>query len=199
MTRDGLLDQLRPLDEPKVKALASSLLRTAREAPQTAIEVSLGDDESASIKARRLLLGMEDLAIVPLVEAPSSPAVEDRMFMIKRAVEAEIALRRKVIARIDALLDDRSPVPVTISGPIEVKPPPRRVCDEAYLLMRRMVHFGEAQTEAAVDADMFLKAPDEFKNAEIRRARASSTWNRAITGKDMKDFYHGHPDARIKR
>jgi hypothetical protein len=191
MTRDRLLEQLRPLDEAKVRDLASSLAEAARGAPRAAVEVALGADERASIKARRLLLGMEELAIVPLAEAPRAPAAEARVFLIRQAVEAELALRRKVIARLDALLDDRSPVPIRVDGPIEQEPPPRRVCDEAYLLMRRMVHLGEDRTEAAVDAGMFLDAPDEFKDAEIKKARASNTWNRALTGEDIEDFFEG--------
>lgn len=79
---------------------------------------------------------------MPLLE-PNPALPEQRTTLIEQAVEAEVALRRKVIARIDALLDDRTPIPVPVSGPAEQRPPPRRVCDEAYLLMRQMVHFGE--------------------------------------------------------
>jgi hypothetical protein len=188
MTRDKLLEQLRPLGEAKVEALASSLVESAREAPAAAIEVSLGADEGSAIKAKRLLLWLQELAIVPLLGAPKTPDAEERVFHVAQAVDAELALRRKVIARIDKLLDDRSEVPVETSGPVEQKPPRRRVCDEAYLLMRRIVHFGEAQLDAEVQANLFLNAPDDFKDEQIRKARATNVWNRAITGQEIEDY-----------
>lgn len=193
MNRERLLEQLRPLDDAKVGALAVSLAASSRAAPAAAVEIALGADETASIKARRLLLQMGDPAIVPLVEAPDPPDVERRMFLINAAVESELALRRKVLARLDKLLDDKTPLPVTARGPSEVKAPKRRVCDNAYLLMRRMVHLGEPVTDAAVQANIFLNAPDDFKDAEIKKARASGTWNRAITGKDIDDYIDKHP------
>jgi hypothetical protein len=194
MTRDRLLEQIRPLDQAQVEALASSLALAARAAPQAAVELSLGADEDASIKAKRFLLQMEDLAIVPWLEAPNPASPEHRVLVIAQSVDAELALRRKVIARIDKLLDDRTPVAVRTTGPAEQKPPRRRVCDEAYLLMRQMVHFGEPPMEAGVQASMFLNAPADFKDAQIKKARASNVWNRAITGKDVEDYAESHPD-----
>lgn len=41
---------------------------------------------------------------------------------------------------------------------------------------------------------MFLNAPEDFKDAQIKKARASDIWNRAITGKDVADYDASHPE-----
>jgi hypothetical protein len=188
MTREKLLEQLRALDQAKVDALGPSLATTARAAPRSAVELYLGADEDAADKAQRLLIGLDDLAIVPLVEAANPPSAQQRLWMVARSVAAELALRQKVIGKLDKLLDDKSPLPVQTRGPTEQKPPERRVCDQAYLLMRQIVHFGESPEDASVQAQLFLNAPPDFRDEQIRKARASATWNRAITGKDVEDY-----------
>jgi hypothetical protein len=181
-------------DNSRIEALANSLRASSSATPKAAIELLLGPDEMAASRARLLLVFLGDLAILPLLDAkPSLP--QQRAALIEQAVDAEVALRRKVIARIDALLDDRTPIPVPRSGPAEQKPPPRRVCDEAYLLMRQMVHFGEPAVDADVQAKIFLNAPDDMKDPIIKKARASGVWNVAITGKDIEDYDNAHPNA----
>jgi len=196
MTRDKLFEQLRPLDAPHVEALAAEFVTSARAASRAAVALSLDTDEEVASNARRLLLYLEDLAIFPLLEAnPRLPL--QRAALITQAVEAELSLRRKVMVRLDRLLDDTTPVPTQASARAEQKPPPRRICDEAYLLMRQVVHFGEPPMDAAVQAKLFLNAPDDFKDAQIKKARASGTWNRAITGSDIEDYADSHPDTGV--
>jgi hypothetical protein len=192
MTLKSLSDALGG-DNPQIEALAKSLREDAKATPEAAVELLLGSDDVVASHARLLLVDLEALAIAPLVEAsPTLP--QQRAALIQQAVVAELALRRKVIARIDALLDDRTPIPIRVSRLAEQRPPPRRVCDEAYLLMRQMVHFGEPPLEAAVEADVFLNAPDGLKDPMIKKARASGVWNAAITGKDIDDYADAHPD-----
>ena len=195
MTADKLLEQMRPLDETKLRTLASSFTASARAPGWAAIELSARADEDASSNAKVLLLAMEETAIVPLVEAPNPADPAERMFLVRQSVEAELAMRRKVLTRLDKLLDDRSTVRVSSDARMEQRPPQRRVCDEAYLLMRKMVHLGEDPVDALVQTNMFLNAPDGFKDARIKAARASSIWNRAITGKDVVDYADSHPDS----
>ncbi len=117
---------------------------------------------------------MADVAIEPIAGAPIPAAPEGRIFLFGQAIEAEVALRRKVIRQLDALLDDQWPMPAPQTrGPVEQKAPRRRVCDEAYLTMRRLVHLGEDPLDASVQANMVLNAPEDFKDAPINKARAS--------------------------
>ncbi|WP_394823277.1 hypothetical protein [Pendulispora albinea] len=154
----------------------------------------LAGDGAFAHNANMLLINLEDLAIVPLVESnPTSPKA--RVDTVTQAVEAELVLRRKSIARRDKLLDDRTPVPIETCGHPEKEPPPRRVCGEAYVLMRQIVNFGKSGVDARVDARMFLHAPDDFEDAQIARARQSGIWNRALTGQDFEDYMENHSKA----
>jgi hypothetical protein len=187
----SLLDALH--DDTKVEALAASLRATATRTPKAAVDLLLGTDEVGAARARLLILYLEELAVAPLLEA-KPPLPEQRAALITQAAAGELALRKKLIARLDVLLDDKTPVPVHGGLTAEQRPPPRRVCDEAYVLMRQVVHFGEPDVEAAVQADMFLNAPNDFKDQIIKKARATGVWNRAITGKDVQDYANRGPE-----
>lgn len=188
LTPATLQEQLRRLVPDQISALALSLRTSARSAAQSAIEIYLTDDDEVGDKAQRLLGELDEVAIVPLLESARPVSAEKRSWMILQSVEAELALRRRIIAQLDKLLDDRELLPVKSRGPIEQSVPARRICDQAYLLMRKIVHIGEAQEEASVQENLFLNAPDDFKDAQIEKARHCAIWNRAITGQDIEDY-----------
>ena len=90
------------------------------------------------------------------------------------------------MARVDTLLDDQETLPRRLAGPIEQPPPKRRVCDQAYLLMRKIVHWGESLLDASVQENQFLNLPDDLKDARITEARVSGIWNRALSGHELE-------------
>lgn len=182
-------------DEKKIEELASTLRSNAAATPSAAVQVLLGSDAAAATNARRLLSQLDELAVRPLLEANPSSA-DHRAELLQLAVASELAMRRKVMARLEVLLDDRASVEVYASPSSERKPPPRRVCDEAYVLMRRLVHYGEPEDDAHVDINLFLNAPDDFKDERIREARSSGVWNRPITAQDIQRYAASHPNQR---
>jgi hypothetical protein len=195
MTREDLLKYLRDPDETKLVGLGRAVQADARSVPNAVVTVFLGADERVSGRAQLLLAHLDDLAIVPLVEAPNPSSADQRAWMMIRSVKAELALRQRIIARLDKMLDDRAPLENPSFGPTEKAPPRRRVCDEAYALMRQIVHFGESKGKAEVEIDVFMNSPDKFKDAQIEKARKSATWNQAITEDDVVDYLTEHPES----
>ncbi len=177
MTLAALSDALR--DDAEIEHLAASLRAAAASIPGAAIDIALGPDEGAAPGARRLLFYLEDMAIQPMLE-PNPPLAEQRVALIARAVQAELAVRRKIIARIDALLADPTLVPVAESAGDEPRPSPRRVCDAAYVQMRRMVDFGESPAVREKHADTFLELSSGMKDQWIKKARKSEVWKTAL-------------------
>ena len=93
------------------------------------------------------------------------------------AIDLQLSLRQRIVAALDPLLEDREIVPAPdVPGPIEEVPPPCRICDEAYLALRRLLAHDEDEMAQERNAHEFLALEDEAKDAEIRRARESGAW-----------------------
>lgn len=197
-TGPNLQEQLQHLAPDQIIELAPSLLTSARGIARSAVELYVKDDSEIGDKAQRLLGELDEVAIVPLIESERPVSTEKKSWMILQSVEAELALRRKIIAQLNKLLDDRELLPVHSRGPVEQPVPARRVCDHAYLLMRKIVHFGESQEEASVQENLFLNSPEDFKDLQIKKARQSTIWNRAITGQDIEDYSNAHPTPTMR-
>lgn len=127
---------------------------------------------------RSILVRLGPDAIDALIEQDFTGDADERAFLLQVLVEAELALRARVIAKVEKLLDDRealSELPAHVQ--LEVRPPRRRVCDEAYVSMRRLVHPEEDQVGYHVESDAFLHLPEELKDTKIQEARTTHTWN----------------------
>jgi hypothetical protein len=170
-------------DQRQEMEFSQSLSIEARETARALVKIWLEKDAGMSAKALSILTQIEDHAIIPLLETIPEKPPESVVMAARLAVEAELGVRSKLIAALDAMLDNKQSVPQSpAAATLETPPPPLRVCDEAYVLMRRIVHFGEDELEEAVGVDAFLNLPDELKNKEIAQARKTGTWRRLVTG-----------------
>lgn len=180
MTRHNFLERLSklsPEDSAGLTALAQDVVREAREAVDTAVQAWQQGDEATSRKAMLVLAEVEDLALVPLIDAGPARTVEQVMWS-ERTVGAGLAeLQRRALRWIDNLLMDKRRAPVRKSvPPLEEQPPPVRVCDEAYLQMRRLLNVEEGKEKYFTNARAFLFLSDAQKDAEIQKARHSRAW-----------------------
>ncbi len=93
-------------------------------------------------------------------------------------VEGELHLRGQLGARLREALFDRGEVeepPVLV--PAERLPPRRRVCDEAYLLLRSLFHPEEDAVGFIVERDGYLALPDDERDRMIQEALMKGRWN----------------------
>lgn len=67
---------------------------------------------------------------------------------------------------------------------MEVYPPRRRVCDEAYVAMRSLTHPEEDLVGFSVETEQFLHMPPELKDEHIERAKTSHEWNQSVPDPD---------------
>ncbi len=180
MTPEQLIEALRRLDPEKraeFDQLALAVRNQSRELGRSAVTVWKGTDVRMSDKAALLIAQIGDLGIVPLLEATDIPGVAKPVWMLRNVVEAEMVLREKIRERIDSMFDDKNPVPMPrASGQIEEPPVPRRVCDEAYILMRRLLNSSESQMNYLMNVRAFLSLGEQEKNKEIQKARQTRTW-----------------------
>jgi hypothetical protein len=139
-------------------------------------------DTDLAFNAESFLRSIGDLAVQPLLESPVPADPSRASSYIDLLVEPELELRRKVLAKIDTLLEDRRPIPLRPVFGVKPEEPelPRRVCDDAYVAMRSLINFGEDLVDQFAERDKFLSESEESRDAAIRSARRSPTWQRAL-------------------
>jgi len=158
-------------------AFVKKVVRESRAPARIAVANLSASDPKVAAAAVALTVYLKDIAIVPLLEAPEPAAADDRVSRIETVVDAQVELREKITARLTKMLDDKAPVPINTDRRAEVAPPPRRVCDDAYVLLRRLLNPAEGEEEQLFTAKAFLLLPDARKDAEILKAR-SGIWTR---------------------
>ena len=179
-----LTDRLRrldPDDENGLSALVDEITQEDRRDARSAVQIWASDDPAMSRKALVLLSGVHDLAVVPLLESRGPHSPEKEAWLLTTIAEAQIELRGEVVRRIDLSLADRRPVPLPDAyqgSTMEETPPPRRVCDEAYALMRRLTRPGENEEQYQAKVRAFLQLGDRQKDAEIKQEKNGSVWKR---------------------
>src|SRR5262245_36939806 len=171
-----------PSNPAAQEALIAKTVDEARLSARTAASLLQNSDSDLAFNAESFLRSIDDLAVQPLLEAsvPADPTLASSY--IDLLVEPELELRKKVLSKIDTLLDDRRPIPLrpVLGVKPEQPPKPRRVCDDAYVAMRSLIYFGEDLVEQFIERDKFLSESEEARYKAITRARQSPVWQRAL-------------------
>ena len=152
----------------------------ARNQSRLAVKMLMSSDPRAAENAAHFLDKMDELAIVPLLETPDLPTVFQRVWMMSAVVDIHTELRSKIESRLEKLLLDKSSIPWQSDPGIEETPIPTRVCDEAYLMMRRMLFTNEEQTKYHLNSKAFRLLTNEEKDSEIAKAKNFRVWRNLL-------------------
>lgn len=176
------LDSRRAVDEVR---FGEDRLREVAELPRAAVALAGDADPARAAKARSLVARLGEFAAGALLEVERSAGPQDDVWRLATATAGVVELRGRVAARLAQALDDRRPVPLVPDVfPSEEKPAPRRVCDEAYLLLRELSSVGESRGALVLKARAFLRRPDPDRDAEIARARSGLPFTRLFEDAD---------------
>jgi hypothetical protein len=170
---------LRELDfenDKELRNLANAVSEKSLKDPRAMVKALHSEDENESLKASSVLLNIEDLALGPLFEALSPEVPERWVWDMQTVVDLQVNNRLRIAEALETMLDDKRPVEMPEHPGAEEQSVPRRVCDEAYLLMRKLLAFEETEEEQFFGGRDFLSSSDEEKDSEIRRARTSKRW-----------------------
>lgn len=164
-------------DDKAFKRVAKAMVEESYETLRRIAEIRHSKDENDSGKARSMILEIGDLALTPLLESLKPENPEQYVWDMKSLVNIQIENRLKIAKILGEMLDDKRllQIPEVPMG-VEEKPPPRRVCDEAYLMLRRLLAFEEAEDEQFLNSVIFLDMSDEEKDAEIERFKSTKRW-----------------------
>jgi len=182
MAQTSVDKQIKQLPSPdQSSVLAAKLLHEARAPAISIVEVWLRGDPASREKARAVLNDMEEAALNPLWNVKTPLAPEDQVWRMTMVVETVGDLRRSAAGMLAQQLSNKQPAPVPTAEGVEEREPPRRVCDEAYMLMSRLVANDPQSEDFLLRMRQFVHLPEARRDAEIQRARQSVVWRQLRT------------------
>jgi hypothetical protein len=162
-------------DEPALDALTGEYLDDAKRSAGMVVACVQPRDAALAAKALSFLGLLEEAAVTPLLEraGQDSPI---QQWMLLEAARGVRAADLAVTARLKSMLRDGRPVAAgDVWEAAEEKLPPFRVCDEAYLALRRILH-PEPSLQFDLENRHFLDLPDSRKDREIHNFETTGTF-----------------------
>jgi hypothetical protein len=179
MTTEEVVNAVRQADatdDQVLDGLSRKLTDQAWAPIRALVQLAVQGDPKTFDKAAHVLSGIGDLAVIPLLDGPKQKPAPLRLWNLEMALAAHISDRDKIVAGLEVMLADKTVIDWATVGPVERAPQPSRVCDEAYLLMRRLLNVGEGRTASVHERNAFLRLSDQAKDDEIAKAKHSRTW-----------------------
>ncbi len=169
---------LDPGDRAGLTVLATDLRRGPAAAVQTLHRLWL-EGGPPGANARRLLGHVGELAFDELLRLPKPAEPLELAWRLRTLVAVERGLRKRLADDLEAALADLRPIPAPdVSVPMEEGFAPRRVADEAYLLLRRVVEFGGDDEGQVFDERAYLALTAEQRDAVLATFRSSAVFAR---------------------
>jgi hypothetical protein len=187
MTSHELIEALRQLDtnqESAIDELAKAFEEHARAPVRIAVAMLNDRDPRMSERAAALITNVRDLAILPILESPDPAEAADKVWNMDVVLTAHLAVRGQLVQRLNSMMSDKKKIPWGKLGPGEGAPAPSRTCDEAYLMMRRLLNTNEDKVHFAHERKAFLGLSDVEKDNEIQKAKKSHVWTNLVEGLD---------------
>lgn len=175
------LTALNPDDDAGMTTLAQAVMNDAREPARAAMQLRMAAEAALANKAAILLSRIEEAALIPLLEPTGAQNSLQAVWLLRVGVNVELELRKGIVKFLHGMLDDKRRVPIPKNaGPMEETPPPLRVCDEAYMQMRRVLNLQEKQDQYFMNTRAFLNLPEAKKNEEIQKAKQLGIWTQLV-------------------
>jgi len=180
MRDSDLVEEIRRLDPRNaeaVKRLTERVRQDAFAGPRTLVRLIHEAKQNVAKKAKMVLLGTDELAFTPVLEAYREEPADDYVWDLQTLVDIQLENRSKIVEQLNAMLLDTRPVPLPNPPmPEEEQAPSRRVCDEAYLMLRSLLAF-ESEEAGFINEDAFLAdMTEEERDEEIERIKSSDEW-----------------------
>lgn len=168
--------ELNPDDPKQVDALKELIQERGWKQTRKIVALLHGEDEQMSQNAMGMIMELGDLALTPLLDASEEASPENRVIDLNQVVEVQLANRNRIVENLEVMLSDKTMLPPTMLPiGLEEAPLSRRVCDEAYLMMRLLFALDDEEA-AFANKDAFLEMTEEERDQEIARAVKSQKW-----------------------
>lgn len=172
-----LLRMVDEQEEETVERLVKALQVQSWKNIQELVDISHSEDSEDSHKAALVLLSVGDLAISPILHSLRLTNPEEVLWELGDIIDNQNENRLQVAQTLEGLLGDTHILIEAERGESPVEDiPHQRVCDGAYLLLRRLLAFDESSDEKLQNELQYLRLPDTERDAEISRMKRSKRW-----------------------
>jgi len=171
------LKELDSKDDEGLEKLAINIVEMSMADSRTIINSIHSDDEDESSKSKAVLQSTGEIMLIPLLQSLCPDVPEDYVWDMVTIVDMQIENRVRIANALEVMLEDKRDLKMPVQVPdAEETHIPRRVCDEAFRMLRQLLAFEEGEMDQFFNIDAFLNLSDEEKDAEIDRIRTSKKW-----------------------
>ncbi len=166
------VDDVKALD-----SMTAAILEKSYKDPREVVGLAHSEDEGIRATASALLLSLGSLALSPLLDSAAVDIPEDYAWDMQTAVRLYLESRERIVKALEKMLTDSRPV--AVGSPFSLKEEqaaPRRVCDEAYFLLRKLLALEENEEDRTSNRQAFLEMEDKERDAEIKRFMKTKAW-----------------------
>lgn len=164
-------------NDQQVDSLVQEIKDQSLKNPRMLVELLHDGNEEDSRKAAMVILALGDLSTTPLLDSMNPDSPEEFVWDMQTVVSNQLANRNLIVKKLEEMLLDTRQLKLPEPPPhIEERPVPKRVCDEAYLMLRKILALDESEEVFFLNKRAFLEMSDEDRSAEIERARKTKKW-----------------------
>ena len=176
-TLESQIKEIKITDNKKLDSLSNAISEESRKDVNELVRILHSGKEAESKKASMVLMSIGDLAVTPMLDSLDVKNADNYAWEMDIILSQYLLNRNKITIVLNSmLLDKRQLKDPVLEGPLEEKPDPRRVCDEAYLMLRRLTSFNENEEDLMMNEKKFLDMTDDLKDKEIDRIKSSKEW-----------------------
>ncbi|HVP07789.1 MAG TPA: hypothetical protein VMS71_08105 [Candidatus Acidoferrum sp.] len=173
----AIIQRAKAVDDPSLDSLAKSILERSYREPGDVVGLMHTDSQDTKQKASAVALKLGNLVLPMLLDSLPVGKPNDLIWELQQALTLQNASRAKITKiLLDLLKDQRELEPDNPFASAEDRAPVRRVCDEAYLLLRRLQVVNETDNQLYLNENAFMKMSMPERDAEIKRWQGERTW-----------------------
>ncbi|UCF85626.1 MAG: hypothetical protein JSV50_08345 [Desulfobacteraceae bacterium] len=164
-----------------VTSIARKIKEESWTDPRKVVNILHSANKDEAKKAALVLLSIDELAMTPVLDSIFRKIPEKYVWDMDILVSNQLRIRAKIVKALNEMLLDKR-ILEDPDEPVELEeaPPSRRVCDDAYIMMRRLFAYEENDEELTTNIDVFLDMTDEERDAEIDRAKNEKKWTSLV-------------------
>jgi hypothetical protein len=164
-------------DRQGLGALADTIRKDSLGVVSDIVTVWKTGDADLAFKSAYILGWLGDVAIEPLLEVGSPADPARQAWRLKRLMEAQLERRDAIVSELTKQLDNQTHLPVEPSKSAAEDPPVEpRLCDLAYLHLRRLLNTRETSQDHLETAYIFQRLEPETRDMIIRRFKTQGSW-----------------------
>jgi hypothetical protein len=180
------LASLSPRQESKITALVEEYRADVVEVQRAALRYTQDGDIQAS-RALSVIAQLDETAVESLATTISTQKLVPDTSLLMDLVNGVCFAEAAVVKRLTAVLSNTRLVPQPPEmRDMEEVGPPNRICDEAYVKLRRILN-PEPYLQHLMESRHFLSLPDDAKNQEIKSWSDTGRFTRFLGDVDTEE------------